>query len=69
MSNGKKPAGYSLYKALMERRGVKAYLTPSAFEKVGALQAFEAFLPKKSKAVVQQIREKKRRTGGVSGLF
>ena len=69
MSNGKKPAGYAIYKALMERRGVKAYLTPSAYQKVGALQAFEALLPRRPKAVVPQIREKKRRTGGISGLF
>ena len=67
MSNGKKPAGYGLYKALMERRGVKAYLTPSAFEKVGALQAFEALLPRKG--VIRTIRERQRRTGGVSGYF
>jgi len=70
MSNGKKlPAGYGLYKALMERRGVKAYLTPSAYRKVGALQAFEALLPRKPKAVVPQIRERYRKTGGISGLF
>lgn len=69
MNNKPKPAGYGLYKTLMERRGVKAYLTPSAFEKVGAVQAFEALLPKRPKAVVPLIRKRQRITRGVSGLF
>lgn len=69
MSNQRSPRGYGLYKTLMQARGVRSYLSPSAYQKVGALQAYEAFLPKRPKAVVPQIRAKKRRTGGVSGLF
>jgi len=65
MSNGL--GGYGLYKKLMELRGIKAYLTPSAYRKVGALKAYEAFWPRKG--VVSQVREKQRKTGGVSGLF
>ena len=63
------PMGYGLYKSLMERKGVKAYLTPSTYQKVGALQAYEALWRPSPKAVIPKIREKKRRTGGVSGLF
>ena len=63
------PGGYGLYKTLMQARGVKSFLTPSAFGKVGALRAFEAFLPPRPKAVVPKIRARKRRTGGTSGLF
>lgn len=70
MANEKRlPTGYGLYKSLMERRGVKSYLTPSAFGKVGALRAYEALLPPGKKGVVPKIRERYRRTGGVSGLF
>ena len=69
MNGQRLPGGYKLYQTLMKTRGVKSYLTPKAYQKVGALQAFEAFLPPKPKAVVPKIRAKKRYTGGVSGLF
>ena len=70
MSNGKRlPVGYGLYRKLQESRGVKAYLTPHAFRTVGSLRAFEDLLPRKRKGVVHGIRSKKRRTGGISGLF
>jgi len=69
MSNQRSPRGYGLYKSLMQRKGVKSYLTPSAYQKVGALHAYEALWRASPKALVPQIRERYRKTGGVSGLF
>jgi len=74
MTNGKKakpPTGFALYKLVSKLRhpGV-VRLTERAYSH-DPLKAWETTLGLGTKrtGVVSKIREKKRRTGGVSGLF